>query len=585
MYKLQPLFKSVVETPHPSCVYKMKKISDHFNHNIAANNDGTGENTQNDATSNNCEVEELEKRWTEITSRLQRLQSELAAIKTGSASELSSFVDAGPAPPLTIKTLAVQQDLLVLRISSLMTSLFELKSRLALMDDPQSISSTTVLQLQQRSLLERIRELNDEIQSISYALNNNNNNGKVPITPQLPCCTEKTDIVGSGVRNFQDLVIQASPSNPPHSLPLLKQRMEMLGMSVYARTHVHSTVAGHKLLDDTLKSFVYSDSRVERSKAHVAITLIWIKDDGEEPSLMVSPSSQGVAIKGEANIARYLARLLPGLLDYESQPLKAAQIDHYLDLTECSAPLGARGLKRDRAAALQLLERTLSTNKSLEGSQVGVVDFVVYSALVNSCTEKEIGTHIRSWMDRCRSTVKKANATTSPSDSKRSNLEKYLLELGIAFRTVEHPAVFTVAAMMEHISHLVGFHAKNLLVKDKKTSKLYLITARHDATVQLGQISKVIGAKELRFADAETLEASLGVQQGSVTPFALLNDAQEHRVTFVLDGQLWSEKNSDGQDSYLNFHPMTNEATTSITVAGFKVFLKATGHEPVIIQL
>ena len=40
-------------------------------------------------------MEELEKRWTEITSRLQRLQSELAAIKTGSASGLSSFVDAG----------------------------------------------------------------------------------------------------------------------------------------------------------------------------------------------------------------------------------------------------------------------------------------------------------------------------------------------------------------------------------------------------------------------------------------------------------------------------------------------------------
>jgi len=66
----------------------------------------------------------------------------------------------------------------------------------------QSFSSTTVLQLQQRSLLERIRELNVEIQSISHALNNNNNNGKVPITPQLPCCTEKTDIVGSGVKKI-----------------------------------------------------------------------------------------------------------------------------------------------------------------------------------------------------------------------------------------------------------------------------------------------------------------------------------------------------------------------------------------------
>lgn len=304
MYKLQPLFKSVVETPHPNCVYKMKKISDHFNHNIAAN-DGSGENTQNDATSNNCEVEELEKRWTEITSRLQRLQSELAAIKTGSASGLSSFVDAG-------------------------------------------------------------------------------------------------------VQNFQDLVIQASPSNPPHSLPLLKQQLEMLGMTVYARTHVHSTMAGNKLLDDTLKNFICSDSRVERSRARVAITLIWIKGDGEEPSLMVSPSSQAVPIKGEANIARYLARMVPGLLDYESQPLKAAQIDHYLDLTECSAPLGVRGLKRERAATLKLLDTTLSTKKTLEGSQVGVVDFVVYSALVNSCTEKEIGTNIHAWMDRCRSTVKKA---------------------------------------------------------------------------------------------------------------------------------------------------------------------------------
>jgi hypothetical protein len=27
---------------------------------------------------------------------------------------------------------------------------------------------------------------------------------------------------------------------------------------------------------------------------------------------------------------------------------------------------------------------------------------------VNSCTEKEIGTNIHAWMDRCRSTVKKA---------------------------------------------------------------------------------------------------------------------------------------------------------------------------------
>lgn len=125
---------------------------------------------------------------------------------------------------------------------------------------------------------------------------------------------------------------------------------------------------------------------------------------------MVSPSSQAVAINGEANIARYLARLVPGLLDYENQSFKAAQIDQFLDLTEYSAPLGTRGTKRERAATLQLLDDTLSSRKSLEvnSNEVGLVDFVVYSALTNSCTEKEIGINVRAWMDCCRSTVNQA---------------------------------------------------------------------------------------------------------------------------------------------------------------------------------
>ena len=113
MYKLQPLFKAAVETPHPSCVYKMKKISDHFNPNTE--NGATESTTQCNVVTGDvnyicncvgfpchqsilklqCEVEELEKRWTEITSRLTRLQTELAAIKSGSSTGLSSLVEAG----------------------------------------------------------------------------------------------------------------------------------------------------------------------------------------------------------------------------------------------------------------------------------------------------------------------------------------------------------------------------------------------------------------------------------------------------------------------------------------------------------
>lgn len=94
---------------------------------------------------------------------------------------------------------------------------------------------------------------------------------------------------------------------------------------------------------------------------------------------------------------------------------------------------------------------------------------------------------------------------TPPAESKRSLLENYLTKLGISFRTMDHPAVFTVAAMMEHVSVMPGYHGKNLFVKDKKSSKLFLITTRHDAAVSLSSIAKKIGAKELRFADEEVL--------------------------------------------------------------------------------
>lgn len=38
MYKLPPLYKPIEVTPIPDCVYKMKRISDHFNGGNASEN-------------------------------------------------------------------------------------------------------------------------------------------------------------------------------------------------------------------------------------------------------------------------------------------------------------------------------------------------------------------------------------------------------------------------------------------------------------------------------------------------------------------------------------------------------------------
>ena len=161
----------------------------------------------------------------------------------------------------------------------------------------------------------------------------------------------------------------------------------------------------------------------------------------------------------------------------------------------------------------------------------------------------------------------------------REGLIKKLEELSIATETKEHPEVFTVEAMMEHVSDVQGFHTKNLFMKDKKKKGLWLLSARHNVDVKLNELSKQVGAPGgLRFADDKVLEEVLGVRSGCVTAFALVND-KERRVKFLLDKALLDEEKGP-----INFHPLSNSATTAISATDLKKFLESTGHEPILVD-
>lgn len=69
----------------------------------------------------------------------------------------------------------------------------------------------------------------------------------------------------------------------------------------------------------------------------------------------------------------------------------------------------------------------------------------------------------------------------------------------------------------------------------------------------------------------------LGVTPGSVTAFAILNDTAG-RVTVVIDKTLM-------RHDTINCHPLTNTATTAIARDDLLRFIRATGHEPVIVEL
>lgn len=155
------------------------------------------------------------------------------------------------------------------------------------------------------------------------------------------------------------------------------------------------------------------------------------------------------------------------------------------------------------------------------------------------------------------------------------DLFEKLSELGIATETVRHPAVYSVEESKAQRGQIAGMHTKNLFLKDKKGA-LWLVVAVEDRPIDLKQLRRRIGAQSLSFARPELLREVLGIEPGSVTPFAIINDRQV-RVRVVLDAEMMTA-------DPLNFHPLTNTATTAISAEGLTAFLRACGHEPMVID-
>ena len=157
----------------------------------------------------------------------------------------------------------------------------------------------------------------------------------------------------------------------------------------------------------------------------------------------------------------------------------------------------------------------------------------------------------------------------------RADLMALLDSLGVEHSTLDHPAVFRVGEGEEIKATIPGAHTKNLFLKDAK-GQLWLISAADRTVIDLKRLHQVIGSARLSFGSAELMEETLGVTPGSVTAFAMIND-ETRRVRFVLDRTL-------AEADRVNFHPLTNTATTGLDQVGFRKFLAAAGVRPMVVD-
>ena len=148
--------------------------------------------------------------------------------------------------------------------------------------------------------------------------------------------------------------------------------------------------------------------------------------------------------------------------------------------------------------------------------------------------------------------------------------------LALEWTLVDHEAVMTVAESAQLHATIPGAHVKNLFLKDAG-GQFWLVTAPHDARIDLKALPALIGARKLSFAKADDMERLLGVTPGSVTPLAAMNDGGG-QVTVVIDGALAAA-------ARVNVHPLRNSATLGLSGRDLIAFLEQHGHPPRIVDV
>ena len=153
----------------------------------------------------------------------------------------------------------------------------------------------------------------------------------------------------------------------------------------------------------------------------------------------------------------------------------------------------------------------------------------------------------------------------------RQDLFDRFVKLNIVTQTHDHAPVFTVEEARALRGQIPGGHCKNLFLKDEKGA-IWLIVCLEDARIDLKTLPQKIGSRRLTFGKPDLLMEVLGLEPGSVTPFGLINDRGQ-RATVILDAEMMAQ-------SQLNYHPLKNDATTTISPPDLIAFIASCGHAP-----
>lgn len=150
-------------------------------------------------------------------------------------------------------------------------------------------------------------------------------------------------------------------------------------------------------------------------------------------------------------------------------------------------------------------------------------------------------------------------------------------QLSIEYKVYKHKALPTIEIAMEVWKDIDATHCKNLFFRNHKGNRHYLVILESNHQLEIRDLEQRLKQGKISFASQKRMDKYLGLSAGSVSPFGLINDLENHVHVFLDQRLLNSEK--------ISFHPNVNTASVVLDFQDFRRFLDWSGNSFEFIEL
>ena len=160
---------------------------------------------------------------------------------------------------------------------------------------------------------------------------------------------------------------------------------------------------------------------------------------------------------------------------------------------------------------------------------------------------------------------------------RRKPVFDFLSAHDIEYTVYEHPEAPTIEIARQYWRQDGSKHCKNLFFRNHKGNRHYLVVFDSEQSMAIHDLEHILHQGKLSFASPERMMKWLGLMPGSVSPFGLINDPENH-VHLFLDETLRRQES-------LSFHPNDNRFTVVIARTEFERYLELVGNTYEYIKL